>query len=84
MRQPVRRLPLPDQLHRRGADDDRRVGVVGLERGQRLDGLAEPLFVGDEHAPGVERVADARPLKRRQLAAEHAGDRRDRLAADRP
>ena len=77
------RLALPVELQRRRADDDRRVGAVGLDRRQRLDGLAEPLLVGDERAPRVQRVAHARPLKRRQLAAEHGRDRGDRLAARR-
>ena len=76
VRQPLRGLALPVELQRRGADDDRRERAVGLERRERLDGLAEPLLVGDERAPRVERVAHARPLKRRELAAEHRRDRR--------
>ena len=83
VREPVRRLALPVELQRRRADDDRREGVVGLERGERLDGLAEALLVGDEGAPRLEHVAHAGPLKRRELAAEHRGDGGDRLAADR-
>ena len=39
-------------------------------RRERLDGLAEPLLVGDERAPALERVAHARALERVQLAAE--------------
>ena len=66
----------PVELQRRRADDDRRVGVVGLERGERLDGLAEPLLVGEERAARVEHVAHAGPLERLELAAEHGGDLR--------
>ena len=41
------------------------IGVVGLERRQRLDRLAEALLVGQEGAPRAQRVADARPLEGR-------------------
>ena len=41
------------------------IRAVGLERGERLDGLAEPLLVGEERAAGLERVGDARALERR-------------------
>ena len=70
LRQPVLRLALPDQLHAGRADDDGREGVVGLERRERLDGLAEPLLVGDEGAAALERVAHAGALEGVQLAAE--------------
>ena len=53
-----------------GQIDDRRVGVVLLERGERLDGLAQPLLVGDEQPPRLQRVAHAGALERPQLAAE--------------
>ena len=79
MGQPLGRLALPAELHRRRADDDRRKGVVGFERGERLDGLAEPLLVGQEHLAGVERIANPRPLERRERAAEHGGDLGDRI-----
>ena len=77
------RLALPVELQRRGADDDRRVGVVGLERRERLDRLAEALLVGEERAADVERVADAGPLERLQRPAEARGDLGDRLAGRR-
>ena len=70
MRQPAPDLALPAELHRRRADHDGRIGVVGLERRERLDGLAEPLLVGDECPPRIQRVADPSPLERRKLAAE--------------
>ena len=76
----LRGLALPVELQRRGADDDRREGAVGLERRERLDRLAEPLLVGEEASARVERVAHARPLERLQLAAEHGRDLGDRLA----
>ena len=44
--------------------------VVGLERGERLHRLAEPLLVGDERPPALERVAHAGALEGVQLAAE--------------
>ena len=59
------------------------IGVVGLERRQRLDRLAQALLVGQEGAPGAQRVAHARPLEGRELAAEHGGGLGDRLAARR-
>ena len=83
VRQPARAPRAPVELQRRRADDDRRVGVVGLERGERLDGLAQALLVGEERAPRVEHVADAGPLERLQLAAEARGDLGDRLALGR-
>ena len=70
VRQPVRGLALPVELQRRRADHDRRVGVVLLQRRQRLDGLAQALLVGDEQPPRLQRVLDARALERAQLAAE--------------
>ena len=73
------RLALPPELHRRWADDDRRERAIGLERGQCLDGLAEPLLVGQEHLPGIERVANPRPLERREGSAEHGGHVGDRI-----
>ena len=69
-RQPVLALALPHQLHARRADHHGREGVVGLERGERLHGLAEPLLVGDERAAALERVAHACALEGVQLAAE--------------
>ena len=83
VRQPVRGLALPVELQRRRADDDRRKGAVGLERRERLDGLAQTLLVGEKAAPRVQRVAHGGPLKRRELAAEHRRDLVDRLGADR-
>ena len=68
--QPVCALALPGELHARRAHHDGREGLVGLERGQRLHGLAEALLVGDEGAPALERVAHAGALERMQLAAE--------------
>ena len=47
-------------FRRRRADDDRRVGVVGLERGERLHRLAEALLVGEERAARVEHVGARR------------------------
>ena len=73
------RLALPVELERRRADDDGGIGVVGLERGERLDRLAEALLVGQERAARVQRVADAGPLERLERAAERAGDLGDRL-----
>ena len=70
VRQPQRELAQPVQLEARRADDDRRVGVVGLERRERLDRLAETLLVGEERAALGEQVADPRALERLQLAAE--------------
>ena len=55
-----RGLALPVELQRRRADDDRRERVVGLERRERLDGLAEALLVGEEARARVERRS-ARP-----------------------
>ncbi len=83
VRQPVRGLALPGQLHRRRADHDGRVGLIGLERRERLHRLAEPLLVGEERAPRRKRIADRRPLKRGELAAEHALRLRDRLGGAR-
>ncbi len=80
VRQPSPRLALPPQLHRRWADDDRRVGAIRLERRQCLDRLSESLFVGQERAAGLQRVTDGGPLKRRELTAEDGGDRGDRLS----
>ena len=79
MRKPLARLAQPVELQRRGADDDRREGVVGLHRGQRLDGLAQALLVGEERAPRVQHVAHARPLEGLQLAAEPVDDLGQRL-----
>ncbi len=79
VRQPVRGLTLPPELHRRRADDDRRERVVGLERGERLDGLAKPLLVGEERAARIEHVVHPGPLERRERAAEHRGGGVDRL-----
>ena len=41
---------------------------------QRLDRLAEPLFVGQKRAAGLERVTDGCPLKRRELTAQDGRD----------
>ena len=76
-------LALPVELQRGRADDDGGIGVVGLERRQRLDRLAQALLVGQEGAPGAQRVAHARPLEGRELAAEHGGGLGDRLAGRR-
>ena len=70
VRQPVLGLAQPVELEARGRDDDGRVGVVGLQRRQRLDRLAEALLVGDERAPRLQRVAHAGALERLELAAE--------------
>src|SRR5690242_21899740 len=69
LRQPARGLALPSELDRRRADDDRGIRVVSLERRQRLDRLAEPLLIGQECPPGVERVPDPGPLVRGEFAA---------------
>ena len=79
VRQPALGLALPAELHRGRADDDRRVGAVGLQGGQRLDGLAQSLLVGQERAAGLQRVADRGPLKRRGLAAEDGRGLGERL-----
>src|SRR5690606_21198478 len=76
VRQPPPRLPLPVELERGRADDGGGEGPVGLERDERLDGLAEPLLVGEEGAAGLEQVADAGPLERLERAAEPGGERR--------
>ena len=73
-RQPALGLALPVELQARRADHHRRVGAVGLQRGQRLDRLAEPLLVGQERPPRLQRVGDARALERPQLAAERGLD----------
>ena len=83
MRQPARRLALPVELQRRRAHDDRRERLVGLQRGKRLDRLAEPLLVGEERAASVEHVAHAGPLERLERAAESCRHRGDRLALGR-
>ena len=70
VREPVLDLAPPVELQRGRADDDGRVRVVGLERRERLHGLAETLLVGEEQAPRLERVGDAGALERAQLAAE--------------
>ena len=84
------RLALPVELQRRRADDDRREGAVGLERRERLDGLAEALLVGEERAPRVAARSARRPTetaraRRRARAATSAiGSPLDRArAADR-
>ena len=71
---PVRGLALPVELEAGRADDDRGVGVVGLERGERLDGLPEALLVGEERAPRLHDVGDTRALERAQLAAQRRLD----------
>ncbi len=68
--QPALDLAHPVELQARRADDDRRVGVVGLQRRQRLDRLAQPLLVGQERPPLLQQIGDAGALKRLQLAAE--------------
>jgi hypothetical protein len=70
VRYPDAGLALPVELDARRADDDRGVGAVELERGQRLHGLAEPLLVGDERAPLAQRVRHAGALEGPQRAAE--------------
>ncbi|MEA2144081.1 MAG: SWI/SNF-related matrix-associated actin-dependent regulator of chromatin subfamily A-like protein 1, partial [Solirubrobacteraceae bacterium] len=84
VRQPAARLALPVELERRRADDHCGEGVVGLQRGERLDRLAEALLVGQERASRVEHVPHARPLERLERAAEPLGDLGDRLGAGRP
>ena len=69
-RQPALDLAHPVELQAGRADDDRRVGVVGLERRQRLDRLAKPLLVGQEGAPLLQQVGNAGALERLQLATE--------------
>jgi len=71
--QPVAQLAQPVELEARWAHDHRGIRRGGLERGERLDRLAEPLLVGEERAPLGEQVADAGALERLELAAE-AGD----------
>ena len=61
LREPAQALALPHQLHARRADHDRREGLVGLERRERLHRLAEPLLVGDERAAALR----ARSARRR-------------------
>ena len=56
--------------HARRADHHGGEGIVRLQGGQRLDGLAEALLVGDEGAPSLQRVAHASSLERVKLAAE--------------
>ena len=68
--QPMLRFALPGELHARGADHSGREGVVGLEGGERLNGLAEALLIGDEGAPALERITHSRTLERMELAAE--------------
>ncbi len=60
MRQPALGLAQPVDAQRRGRDDERRVGVGGFERRERLDRLAQAGFVGEERAPGAQRVVDGR------------------------
>ena len=76
VRQPVLGLALPVELQRRRADDDRRVGVVLLQRGQRLDGLAQALLVGDEQPPRLERVARRRRAGTGRSSPPSRGPRR--------
>ena len=64
------RLALPVELERRGADHDGGVRVVLLERGERLDGLAEALLVGEE------RRAARAARRRRRRAGTGAARRR--------
>ena len=61
--QPAAHFPLPAELQARGTRDDRRVGAGRLDRGERLNGLAEPLLVGDERATAKQRVFHAGPLR---------------------
>jgi hypothetical protein len=68
-------LPAPVELQRRRADDHGRIGVVGLQGGERLDGLAEPLLVGEEAAPRRQRIRDPGTLERPQLPAQPVLDR---------
>ena len=77
--QPALGLALPAELHRGRADHDRRVGAVRLQGGQRLDGLAQSLLVGQERSAGLQRVAHRGPLKRRGLAAEDGRGLGERL-----
>ena len=75
LRQPALGLALPVELQARRADHHRGIGVVGLERGERLHGLAEPLLVGEERPARLQRVGDPGALERAQLAAERVLDR---------
>ena len=46
------------------------IRAVGLQRGERLDRLAEALLVGEKRAALSEQVAHPGALKRLQLAAQ--------------
>jgi hypothetical protein len=81
VREPRPDLSFPVELEGRGAHDDGRVGVVGLERRERLDGLAETLLVGEEGAAALEQVGDAGALERLELAAEPCRHLRRQLGA---
>ena len=71
VRQPVLGLALPVELQAGRADHDRRVGVVLLEQGERLDGLAQALLVGDEQPPRLAaRTSTPARWNGPQLAAE--------------
>ena len=83
VRQPALGLARPDQLDRGRADDNDRVGVVGLDRRQRLNRLAEPLLIGDQSATRFERVTDSGPLEWFERAAELLSEPVDRFGAGR-
>ncbi len=70
MGKPAGDLTHPVELEARGAHHDGGVGVVGLERGERLDRLAEPLLIGEEGAALGEQVAHACALEGLELALE--------------
>ncbi len=69
-RKPALALALPDELHARRAHNRGRERLVHVQRGKRLDGLAQPLLVGEERAPLRQDVAHRGTLKRPQLASE--------------
>ena len=68
--QPALQLAHPVELEARGTHHHGRVGAVGLERGERLDRLAETLLVGEKRAALRQQVAHAGALKGLELAAE--------------
>ena len=79
VRQPALGLAQPVEAQRRGRDDERWVGVGGLERRQRLDRLAEAGLVGEERAASAQRVVDGRALERAQRSGQAVDLRRGPL-----
>ena len=80
-RQPALGLALPVELEARRADDDGRVGVVGLQRGERL----RPSCRGPARRPGTCAAPAARRRRRRAgtAAARRRARPRPRAAARR-